>query len=444
MHPRILSSFHEPTHWSAGGSPARFAASSEATGEPPALQWRRITGQMRANFGVGALHEPVGQTSCLWVRAASCRSKLGAGRSADQQAGSLPHIAEDHGRNAVARFGCLLALAIPLGMIGFGSTAAADFASGNAFSVPLGLDSPLPVPADNPLTPEKVALGGRLFFDPALSRSRSVSCSSCHLAGHGFGGNSSLPVGIDGRIGRRNAPTLLNRAYGESLFWDGRAATLEIQALQPIQNPAEMGIRLEELLQRLGGDAEYRRAFKAAFQDGISTQNVARALASFQRTLLTGNSAVDRFRHGDVTALSDSSRHGLWLFESRGLCWKCHSGRNFTDEKLHNTGVGWGRTPGDFGRFEVTGKEEDRARFKTPTLRDVAKTAPYMHDGSLAALREVVEFYSRGGTPNPNLDPIMKPLQLSETEIQSLVDFLEALTGEVAPEPQPKHEERAL
>ena len=344
---------------------------------------------------------------------------------------------------APRRFSLLLGLAILGGALGFVDEATSHSASGDTTKVPLGLDSPLPVPGENPLTPEKVALGRRLFFDPTLSRNRSISCSSCHLPGHGFGGNASLHSGIDGQKGRRNAPTLLNRAYGESLFWDGRVATLEIQALRPIQNPTEMGMSLDELLQRLGGDPEYRRGFDAAFKDGINPQNVARALASFQRTLLTGNSAVDQFRHGDVSALSESARHGLWLFESRGVCWKCHSGRNLTDEKLHNTGVGWGRTPEDFGRFEVTGKEEDRGRFKTPTLRDVARTAPYMHDGSLASLREVVQFYSRGGTPNPNLDPVMKPLQLSETEIRSLVDFLEALTGDADPEPQGRDEKRA-
>ncbi|MBI4661912.1 MAG: cytochrome-c peroxidase [Verrucomicrobia bacterium] len=279
--------------------------------------------------------------------------------------------------------------------------------------------------------PEKIALGRKLFFDPILSRNGSVSCSSCHLPEHGFGGDGPLPTGIDGGKGRRNAPSLLNRAYAQSLFWDGRVPTLEVQALEPIRNPTEMGASVEEVVKRLRTNRDYSQAFAAVFEDGVSPQNIAKAMASFERTLLTGHSAVDRFRNGDVSALTDSARHGLWLFESRGLCWKCHSGRNFTDEKFHNTGVSWGKAPLDLGRFEVSGKEEDRGRFKTPTLRQAARTAPYMHDGSLATLREVVEFYNHGGTSNPNLDPIMRPLNLSENDIRSLVSFLESLTGKV-------------
>lgn len=312
-----------------------------------------------------------------------------------------------------------------------------DSAGVQPASVPLGLDSPIPIPEDNPLTPEKIALGRQLFFDPVLSKNRSISCSSCHLPDHGFSGNTSVATGLDGRKGRRNAPSLLNRAYGRSLFWDGRAATLEAQALQPIQNPAEMGASLNDVLERLRADAHYVKSFQIVFRDEISATNIAKAIASFERTLLTGNSAVDRFRNGEVAALSDSARQGLWLFESRGLCWKCHSGRNFTDEKFHNTGVAWGKNPSDHGRFEADGNDEHRGSFKTPTLRNVAETGPYMHDGSMATLREVVEFYSRGGTPNPNYDPIMRPLNLSETDIESLVRFLESLTGGSTLLPQP-------
>ncbi len=333
----------------------------------------------------------------------------------------------------------IVSLAILAGLAALGDESTLpDPAADGHTAVPLGLDSPIPIPNDNSLAPAKVALGRKLFFDPILSRNGSISCSSCHIPDHGFGGNVPLPTGIDGRKGRRNGPSLLNRAYAQSLFWDGRAATLEAQALQPIQNPMEMGSHIDEVLNRLRANPAYGRSFAAAFNDGISAPNVAKALASFERTLLAGNSAVDRFRNGDVSALSDSARQGLWLFESRGLCWKCHSGRNFTDEKFHNTGVSWGKTPPDLGRFEASGKDEDRGRFKTPTLRNLASTRPYVHDGSLATLREVVEFYSRGGTPNLNLDPLMKPLDLSENDIQSLVYFLEALTGEVTTEPYPR------
>jgi len=311
-------------------------------------------------------------------------------------------------------------------------------AATNRLSAPLGLEASLPIPEDNPLTPERIALGKKLFYDPILSQSGTISCSSCHLPERGFASDAALSAGIEGKKGRRNAPSLFNRLYAASLFWDGRVSSLEAQALEPIQNPVEMGSSLEAVLERLRANADYRQAFKLAFSDGISTQNLARAIASFERTLLSGNSPVDRFRNSQFSALSDSARQGLWIFESKGLCSKCHSGRNFTDEKFRNTGVSWGKAPNDSGRFEVTGHEADRGRFKTPTLRDVSKTAPYMHDGSLVSLREVVEFYNRGGVPNPNLDPSMKPLNLSDSEIQNLVDFLEALSGGKVPSTQLK------
>jgi cytochrome c peroxidase len=336
----------------------------------------------------------------------------------------------------------LLAFLLSLAILAVGHTFGGDSASkvetARHAAIPLGLESPLPVPEDNPLTPEKIALGRKLFLDPILSESGSVSCATCHLPEAGFAGSTPVQTGIDEQKGRRNSPSLLNRAYARSLFWDGRAATLEVQALQPIQNPVEMGASIEKVLERLRANAAYGQAFQSAFGAGVSTQNIARALASFQRTLLTGNSPVDRFRNSDFSALSDAARQGLWLFESRGLCWRCHSGRNFTDEDFHNTGVSWGKAPVDAGRFEITGADQDRGRFKTPSLRDAARTAPYMHDGSLATLREVVEFYSRGGTANPNLDSVMKPLHLSEEEISSLVHFLEALTGAPAAEASSK------
>jgi cytochrome c peroxidase len=160
----------------------------------------------------------------------------------------------------------------------------------------------------------------------------------------------------------------------------------------------------------------------------VTAANLARALASFERVLLTGDTRVDRFRAGRVQALTDRERHGLWLFESRGRCWRCHSGPNFTDEAYHNTGVGWGKAPADPGRHAVTGQEADRGRFKTPTLRGLRSTAPYMHDGSMATLDEVVAFYNRGGGPNQHLDPAIVPLGLSKEDVQDLVAFLEALS----------------
>jgi cytochrome c peroxidase len=296
-------------------------------------------------------------------------------------------------------------------------------------AIPRGLDRTRPVPKDNPLTEEKVRLGRKLFFDPVLSADRTVSCASCHDPAHGFAGTEAQALGIRGKRGRRKAPSLLNVAYGGSFFWDGRAATLEAQALHPIQDQVEMGNTLDEVAKRLKGSADYRKGFEAAFKDGVTSANLGKALASFERTLLSGNSKIDRFRAaGDADALTDAERHGLWLFESRGRCWKCHSGGNFTDGKFHNTGVSWGKKPADLGRFEVTKKEEDRGRFKTPSLRGVARTSPYMHDGSLKTLAEVIDYYDRGGNKNPHLDGDLLPLKLTKDEKKSLLAFLEALS----------------
>lgn len=295
--------------------------------------------------------------------------------------------------------------------------------------VPLGLPKKPPLPPDNRLSRDRAKLGRRLFFDPVLSVDCTVSCASCHDPRHGFAGPLPLAIGIGGARGRRHPPSLLNRVYGTTFFWDGRATTLEEQALQPISNPKEMGSNIDELLRRLGEDANYREAFAAAYEGGITAGNLAKALASFQRLLLSGNSPVDRFVAGDVSALTTRQRQGLWLFESRAGCWQCHSGKNYTDESFHNTGVSLHKQPVDRGRFEVTARETDLGRFKTPSLRSVALTAPYMHDGSLPTLRAVVEFYNRGGTKGPNLDPGIKPLNLSSEQIESIVSLLEALSG---------------
>jgi len=296
--------------------------------------------------------------------------------------------------------------------------------------IPLGLDANRCVPKDNPITEAKARLGRRLFFDPILSADGAVSCASCHDPTHGLAGQARLAVGIKGQHMHRNAPSLWNRAYGTSFFWDGRESSLEDQALRPIESSSEMGGTIESAVERLRAQKEYTVLFEAAFTDGVTASNLAKSLASFERVLLSGNSRVDRFRSGEVRALSDNERHGLWLYESRGGCWRCHSGPNFTDESFHNTGVSWSERPIDLGRFAVTNKDADRGRFKTPTLRNVALTAPYMHDGSLATLEDVVDFYNRGGGKNPYLDASIAPLGLSAEEKKDLVAFLKALSGE--------------
>jgi cytochrome c peroxidase len=272
--------------------------------------------------------------------------------------------------------------------------------------VPLGLDLFMPVPDSNPLTAQRIELGRQLFFDSRLSRDRTVSCGSCHQPNHAFSDGRVTSIGVFGRAGRRNAPTLVNRGYGRLFFWDGRARSLEEQVLEPIQDPNEMDLSL--------ADAEARI--------GLPADEISRALASYIRSLLSGNSGFDRFVNGERTALSDQQQGGLQVFRGKGNCTACHVGPNFTDERLHNTGVAWhGAALRDMGA--------GRGDFKTPTLREIARTAPYMHDGSLATLDDVVDFYDRGGRPNPHLDPDIRPLRLTENEKRALVSFLQALSG---------------
>ena len=280
--------------------------------------------------------------------------------------------------------------------------------------MPLGLDLYRPVPEANPLTPEKIAVGRRLFFDKRLSRDRSMACATCHQAKRAFTDGRPVAVGFERRKAARNVPTLINRVYGKSFFLDGRAATLEQQAIEPILNPLEMNLTLAEIKPRTG----------------LEPEEVARALASYVRTIVSGSSRYDRYISGDTKALSGQTLLGLGVFRGKGRCTVCHTGPNLTDESFHNTGVAW-RDGAllDAGRFKVTGRNEDRGAFKVPTLREVAKTAPYMHDGSLATLEHVVAYYDRGGNPNPGLDEDLRPLHLTAEEKRALVAFLKSLSG---------------
>lgn len=290
---------------------------------------------------------------------------------------------------------------------------------------PFGLPGSKATQADSEA---RATLGRRLFFDPVLSVDRTIACASCHDPSRGFADSTPLSEGVHGRRTLRNAPTLFNRAYGESFMWDGRAPTLETQVLQPIENELEMDLSLDEAVGRLAAEASYRSAFEEVYGSPPTAEHLAASLAAFVRRLYLGNSPIDRFRSGEVEAVTPQERAGLWLYESRGACWKCHSGANFTDEKFHNTGIGADGDEPEEARAAVTGEASDRGRFKTPTLRGVALTAPYMHDGSLATLEEVVEFYRQGGHPNSNLDERIAPIELSDEDAANLVAFLRALS----------------
>ncbi|MBI4161281.1 MAG: cytochrome-c peroxidase [Acidobacteria bacterium] len=296
--------------------------------------------------------------------------------------------------------------------------------------IPPGLEADLRVPADNPMTPARVDLGRLLYFDPRLSRDHTVSCSTCHNPALGFSDGLPTSVGVDSRRGSRNAPTVVNSTYLPHQFWDGRAATLEEQALGPIQNPLEMDGNLDEVVATLAEIPEYRRRSQEAYGSPIDAMGIARAIAAFERTLLSGNSAWDRFNLGDENALTPAARRGWDLFRGRANCTSCHVGFLLTDFDFHNLGVGMGREEPDPGRFRVTGEDRDRGAFKTPGLREVSRTAPYMHDGSLPTLWDVIDLYDRGGEPNPWLDPAMKPIGLSAPEKRDLIAFLESLQGD--------------
>ena len=298
---------------------------------------------------------------------------------------------------------------------------------------PLGLEPDFEIPRDNPLTEEKVRLGKRLFFDKRLSLDESLSCATCHDSEKGFSNGLAVSEGVSGKTGSRNVPSIVNRLYGSTQFWDGRAETLESQALGPLFNPDEMAMNEKLLLERLNTDTVYLKLFYQAFGSSEPTvERISKALACFERTLLTGETAFDRYEwEGIATALSASAKRGLSLFRGKGRCSTCHIGTNFTDEQFHNLGAGEGAGQMDPGRAAVTGDAADLGKFKTPSLRNIEYTAPYMHDGSLASLEDVIEFYNQGGRPNPYLDKEMKPLKLSESEKSDLLAFLKSLTGPV-------------
>ena len=298
--------------------------------------------------------------------------------------------------------------------------------------IPLGLDLYMPVPEDNPLTAEKVAIGRKLFFDKRLSRDKTMSCGTCHDPQRGFTDGHAVSVGVFGRKGSRNVPTLINRGYGATHFWDGRASSLEEQVLQPIQNPKELDMTVEEVVKRVKKDSGYARRFQAVFGSAVNAEDLAMALANYVRTILSGNSPLDRYLSGQRNAISPKARAGLRIFRGKGNCTACHLGPNFTDERFHNTGIAWRNSRlSDSGRFAVTDEEQDLGAFKTPTLREVAQTTPYMHDGSLATLEQVIEFYNRGGNPNPHLDPEVRPLHLTVEEKETLLAFLKSLSGDI-------------
>jgi cytochrome c peroxidase len=288
---------------------------------------------------------------------------------------------------------------------------------------------PVVVPPDNPQTPEKVALGHQLFFDGRLSADGKISCATCHDPATGWANHNAVDTGVGGRKGDRNSGTILDAAYMDFQFWDGRARSLEEQALGPIHNPVEMGETLENVVRKLNAVEGYRTQFQAVFGTDVTADGIAKAIAAFERTVLSGPSPFDRYMAGDKTSMSASAIRGLRVFNGKARCRTCHKGPMLSDQSFHNIGVGMDRPNPDVGRQAVTNDPRDRGAFKTPTLRNVALTAPYFHDGSGRTLAEVIAYYDRGGVPDQALDIFMTTLELTEQEQADLVAFLEALTG---------------
>jgi cytochrome c peroxidase len=303
--------------------------------------------------------------------------------------------------------------------------------------VPLGLVD-IYWPDDNGYTPAKAELGWLLFFDTRLSSDGSVSCASCHAPEHAFGDGRPVSTGIGGQKGGRSAPSIINRVYGALQFWDGRAASLEDQVKGPLANPIEMtsdkdaGKAHSAVVERLRKVSDYRKRFKSVFgSEDITIDRVAKAIATFERTVLSGNSPYDRFKAGDKKALTESQKRGMDIFFSNNArCDACHDGAAFTTNQFANIGIGMDKAMPDLGRYAVTKKEEDKGAFKTPGLREVARTGPYMHDGSFKTLDEVVEHYDKGGIKNQWLHQDIRPLKLSKQDKSDLVAFLHALNGE--------------
>ncbi|MGZ8241130.1 MAG: cytochrome c peroxidase [Methylobacter sp.] len=333
---------------------------------------------------------------------------------------------------------------------------------------PLGLP-PVPIPSTNPITKEKISLGRKLFYDRRLSLNNTFSCAMCHIPEQGFTSNEmATAVGIEGRTVRRNAPTLYNAAYFKTLFHDSRETILEQQIWSPLLAHNEMANpSIGYVIEKLKNTHDYNKLFKKAFGKDAGMETIGMAIASYERTLISANSAFDRWYYGkDKKALDDKAQHGFQLFNGKANCSGCHTITSnyavFTDNNLHNTGIGYaeamGKTdnsqrvqiaPGvfidveaklintvsetkttDLGRYEVTQNPQDRWKYKTPSLRNISLTAPYMHNGIFETLQQVVEFYNRGGIANENLDPFIKPLNLTAPEINDLIAFLKSLTGD--------------
>lgn len=301
------------------------------------------------------------------------------------------------------------------------------------------LPTSIPTPSTNLNYTAKIDLGKQLYFDGRLSKNGAISCAFCHNPGTGFADPRQTSIGIGGGVGGRQSPTVYNTAFNHLQFWDGRARSLEEQAIGPIHNPIEMGETHENVVRKLGKVKGYQQQFRAVFGSDVNIQDIANAIAAYERTVISTDSAFDKYVLGDQKAMDGAAVRGMTLFKGKARCILCHNGSNFTDNQFHNLGVPQvGPAKEDPGRYNVTRAEKDKGAFKTPTLRSIIETAPYMHDGAFKTLEEVVDFLNEGGGANQNLSALVKPLNLTPEEKTDLIAFLKALTGEPVKFQMPK------
>lgn len=301
--------------------------------------------------------------------------------------------------------------------------------------LPLGLPA-VPIPADNPMTPEKIELGKLLYFDKRVSKDGTISCATCHDPNVAWTEHRATSAGIEdqdghAQIGGRNSPTVINAAYARAQFWDGREPSLEAQAVGPVGNPIEMGNSMEAVVAQFSKIPGYQERFQQVFGTGVTEEGFAKAIAAFERTVLSGNSPYDRFMAGDKEALSEAQQRGLERFNE--TCADCHAPPLFSNYRYYNAGVGMDRDEPDKGRMAVTGKPRDLGKFRVPALREVANTGPYFHDGSVKKLEDAVALMAGGGKDNPNLSSWMEAVgetELTEADQKDIVEFLEALSGD--------------
>lgn len=337
-------------------------------------------------------------------------------------------------------FATALVVCVSLGAFSHVSAWAADGDAPYKIEVPKGLP-PVPVPDDNPMTAAKVELGKLLYFDTRLSKDETISCATCHDPKLAWAEHKPTSEGVHKQFGARNAPTVINSAYFEKLFWDGRAKSLEEQALGPIQNPIEMGMQMDLALERISKVEEYQKRFKDVFGTGVTEDGLAKAIAAYERTVLSGNSPYDKFDAGDESALNAAQQRGMELFMNKAQCATCHTPPTFSNGRFYNAGVGMSAEKPDEGLKAETKKDSDMGKFRVPHLREIANTAPYFHDGSAKSLKDAVTLMAKGGLDNDHLSLMIKAIrmaELSESDIDDLVAFLGALSGDYPHTEPPK------